>query len=198
MFIDCTDGTLARRVRVKEVLPQFDGSKLDDIVDYLNYALVPIVLVHRAGLLPAGIGLCRRSAAAARQRLRLLRVRGEDARPLLHRLSVLLERRRALSLRARLAALDQRGVLVALSVLVFVPIRYLYPSRTATIAHAHLCRRCAMGAVGVLAAAAVSPPVAHAGAAQPALPRVLRRAVALAALAHAAVAAPHAERTRIS
>jgi phosphatidylcholine synthase len=36
MFIDCTDGTLARRVRVKEVLPHYDGSKLDDIVDDLN------------------------------------------------------------------------------------------------------------------------------------------------------------------
>src|SRR5262245_4236224 len=55
MFIDCTDGTLARRVRVKEVLPQFDGSKLDDMVDYLNYVLVPIFLVYRAALLPGGV-----------------------------------------------------------------------------------------------------------------------------------------------
>jgi phosphatidylcholine synthase len=54
LFIDCTDGTLARRARVKQVLPQFDGSKLDDIVDYLNYVFVPIVLVVRAGLLPDG------------------------------------------------------------------------------------------------------------------------------------------------
>jgi phosphatidylcholine synthase len=56
MFIDCTDGTLARRARVKHVLPQFDGSKLDDIIDYLNYVFVPIVLVVRAGLLPGHTG----------------------------------------------------------------------------------------------------------------------------------------------
>lgn len=56
MFVDCTDGTLARRAQVKLVVPHFDGSKLDDIVDYLNYVFVPIVLVLRAGLLPGHVG----------------------------------------------------------------------------------------------------------------------------------------------
>jgi phosphatidylcholine synthase len=53
-ILDCTDGTLARRARVKEILPDFDGAKLDDIVDYLNYVLVPIALALRADLLPTG------------------------------------------------------------------------------------------------------------------------------------------------
>src|SRR5450759_5311510 len=56
VFIDVTDGTLARRVRVKEVLPYFDGSKLDDIVDYLNYVVVPMFLAYQAALMPSGIG----------------------------------------------------------------------------------------------------------------------------------------------
>src|SRR5215813_14738631 len=51
-IIDCTDGTLARRVGVKQVLPHFDGAKLDDIVDYLNYVVVPLVLAYHAGLVP--------------------------------------------------------------------------------------------------------------------------------------------------
>src|SRR5262249_32882259 len=55
LLIDCTDGTLARRARVKEVVPQFDGARLDDIVDYLNYVLVPTLLIYRAALLPAGL-----------------------------------------------------------------------------------------------------------------------------------------------
>ena len=110
MFIDCTDGTLARRVRVKQVLPQFDGSKLDDIVDYLNYVCVPIVLVVRAGLLPGrALGTGGRRAAAAGQRLRLLSGGGQDARPLLHRLSVVLERRRAVPVRPRLADMVERA-----------------------------------------------------------------------------------------
>jgi phosphatidylcholine synthase len=56
IVIDATDGTLARRARVKEVLPQFDGAKLDDIVDYLNYVVVPIGLAYHAGLIPHGPG----------------------------------------------------------------------------------------------------------------------------------------------
>lgn len=55
--IDAVDGPLARLARVKEVLPQFDGTKLDDIVDYLNYVVVPIVLIHEASLLPASVSI---------------------------------------------------------------------------------------------------------------------------------------------
>ena len=56
VFVDVTDGTLARRARVKEVVPDFDGSKLDDIVDYLNYVVVPLFLARQAALIPLGIG----------------------------------------------------------------------------------------------------------------------------------------------
>ena len=51
-FIDSTDGWLARRVRVKEVLPGFDGRRLDDIVDFHTYTSLPLFLVWRAGILP--------------------------------------------------------------------------------------------------------------------------------------------------
>jgi phosphatidylcholine synthase len=50
--LDATDGTLARAARVKEVLPWFDGEMLDSIVDYFNYVIVPCLLLFRADLLP--------------------------------------------------------------------------------------------------------------------------------------------------
>lgn len=53
-LIDATDGTLARAVRVKEVLPNFDGRRLDDLIDFLTYVFLPLFLIWRAGLLPAG------------------------------------------------------------------------------------------------------------------------------------------------
>jgi phosphatidylcholine synthase len=53
-FIDATDGTLARRVRVKKVLPRFDGRKLDDITDFLTYTFLPLLFIWRANLLPEG------------------------------------------------------------------------------------------------------------------------------------------------
>ena len=52
-FIDSTDGWLARRARVKEVVPTFDGRKLDDLVDFHNYTTLPLLLIWRAGILPA-------------------------------------------------------------------------------------------------------------------------------------------------
>jgi phosphatidylcholine synthase len=53
-LIDATDGTMARRVGVKKVLPNFDGRKLDDLTDFLNYTFLPLLLIWRADILPAG------------------------------------------------------------------------------------------------------------------------------------------------
>jgi len=50
--IDATDGWLARRARVKEVLPGFDGSALDNQIDFLTYTAMPLMLIWQAGLLP--------------------------------------------------------------------------------------------------------------------------------------------------
>ncbi len=52
--IDASDGVLARLARVKEALPGFDGARLDDIVDYLTYVFVPVLLLYQAGDLPNG------------------------------------------------------------------------------------------------------------------------------------------------
>ena len=75
-IVDSTDGTLARWVRIKEVVPGFDGRRLDDIIDFLNYTFLPILLVWRAGILPPGqeawllFPFCRASTGFARSRPR--------------------------------------------------------------------------------------------------------------------------------
>jgi phosphatidylcholine synthase len=53
-FVDSTDGYFARQVRIKEAVPSFDGRRLDDLVDFLNYTFLPLLLIWRAGLLPGG------------------------------------------------------------------------------------------------------------------------------------------------
>lgn len=52
LAVDSVDGTLARRARVTEVLPGFDGRRLDDMVDYLNYVVVAAVFMAATGHLP--------------------------------------------------------------------------------------------------------------------------------------------------
>jgi phosphatidylcholine synthase len=56
--VDATDGTLARAARVKQVLPHFDGRRLDDIIDYMTYTALPLLLVWRAELLPGSFAWC--------------------------------------------------------------------------------------------------------------------------------------------
>jgi phosphatidylcholine synthase len=41
VVIDALDGSLARLVCVKKVLPKIDGALLDNMVDYLNYVITP-------------------------------------------------------------------------------------------------------------------------------------------------------------
>jgi phosphatidylcholine synthase len=52
--IDATDGWLARKARVKEVLPRFSGRALDDVVDFQTYTALPLLLMWRADVLPGG------------------------------------------------------------------------------------------------------------------------------------------------
>jgi phosphatidylcholine synthase len=52
VLIDATDGPLARRWEVKRWLPGIDGRTIDDLVDYLTYTFVPLLLVWRMGWLP--------------------------------------------------------------------------------------------------------------------------------------------------
>jgi len=47
--IDAVDGTLARSVRVTEHVPEIDGRRLDDIVDYLTYVIVPVFFLWAGG-----------------------------------------------------------------------------------------------------------------------------------------------------
>lgn len=51
-MIDAVDGWLARLAKVGEVLPGFDGRRLDDLIDFHTYTSLPLLLIWRAGLMP--------------------------------------------------------------------------------------------------------------------------------------------------
>jgi phosphatidylcholine synthase len=53
MLIDATDGILARRVRVRDVLPNFDGGEVDNIIDALTYGWIPVFIMWTQELLPS-------------------------------------------------------------------------------------------------------------------------------------------------
>jgi phosphatidylcholine synthase len=57
LFIDGVDGTLARRLRVAELLPRWSGDVLDLVVDILNYVFVPAYALAASALLPAAVAI---------------------------------------------------------------------------------------------------------------------------------------------
>jgi phosphatidylcholine synthase len=46
LFVDGIDGSLARRARVSEYTPNFDGASLDLVIDYFTYVAVPALMIY--------------------------------------------------------------------------------------------------------------------------------------------------------
>jgi phosphatidylcholine synthase len=57
VLIDTVDGTLARIVQVKQVLPDVDGRMLDYCIDFTNDVILPTLILHEADLLPSSVRL---------------------------------------------------------------------------------------------------------------------------------------------
>jgi phosphatidylcholine synthase len=55
--IDAVDGPLARAWDVKRLAPDINGRTIDDIVDYLTFTFIPLLLVWRMGWVPSAPGL---------------------------------------------------------------------------------------------------------------------------------------------
>jgi phosphatidylcholine synthase len=133
IFVDSTDGVLARRAHVSEKVPWFNGSKLDDIIDYLTYVFVPALLVWRALLVPDAWTL---PVACAMLLASAFGFNREDAKTADHFFTGFPSYWNIVVLYlfvAGLAPAINAAILLGLAVLVFVPIRYVYPSRTAIL-----------------------------------------------------------------
>ena len=133
VLIDAMDGPVARMVGVKEVLPMFDGSKLDDLVDYLNYVVVPVILMHHARLLPADISSWILSFLLLSSAYRFCHVSAKTPDHFFTGFpsywNIV-----ALYFYAWKTSLWFNAVFIIFaSIMVLVPIRYVYPGRTPTL-----------------------------------------------------------------
>jgi phosphatidylcholine synthase len=131
LIIDSTDGLLARRFRVSEALPLFDGALLDNIVDYMTYVFAPVVLLWSGGYLPEGsAGVMLAALPLLASSYQFCRV---DAKTDDHYFLGFPSYFNVVAFYAivfEMSPASLAAVLVLCSFLVFVPIRYLYPTRT--------------------------------------------------------------------
>lgn len=128
IVIDMTDGMLARRCRVQEVIPDFDGAKLDDLIDFLTYVWAPVLILHVEGLIsnPAWLILPVIGSLYAYGRPGMKEVDGEAffvGFPSYWNIVVLY----VYWMQPAEAVIQ--ALLVFFFVLSFVPMRYLYPSK---------------------------------------------------------------------
>jgi phosphatidylcholine synthase len=136
LVIDSTDGLLARRFRVKEFLPSFDGSLLDNIVDYMTYVLAPILLLWSIGYLPGGafgVVLAALPLLASSYQFCQVDAKTGDGAETDHFFLGFPSYWNILAFYAivfDLSTWTVGAILIVCSLLVFVPIRYIYPSRT--------------------------------------------------------------------
>lgn len=54
VIVDATDGTLARKFAISEIYPHFNGAKLDDLIDYLTYVFLPCMGLIQFNILQSG------------------------------------------------------------------------------------------------------------------------------------------------
>jgi len=127
--VDSVDGTLARRFRVSAALPGIDGTLLDNLVDYLNYAVVPAYLIAATQLLPDGLALAGASlilVAAAFQMAHTQAKTGD------HRFRGFPSYWNVVAFYLLILNLDSRvnlAIVLALSALSVAPVYFPYPSR---------------------------------------------------------------------
>ena len=57
LIIDGVDGTIARHVKVSEVLPRWSGDVLDLVVDFVTYVFVPAYAITAGGFLPGPLAI---------------------------------------------------------------------------------------------------------------------------------------------
>src|SRR5262245_7281897 len=130
VFVDATDGLLARRLRVRERIPWFDGAKLDDITDYLTYVFVPALFVWRGALVPNDWVLPVVAAMVLSSAYGFNRTDAKTADHFFTGFPSYWNLVTFYLLIARWSSLVNAAILLIFAVLVFVPIRYVYPSRT--------------------------------------------------------------------
>jgi len=152
MFVDGFDGMLARWFHVKEYARGLDGALLDNIIDYLNYVVVAaLILIKAPDLLPKGLEMVCAFSILLTSAYQFTQVDAKtDEQSFFYKgfPSVW----NFLVIYMMLLGLNPWVNLVALiicNILVFVPVRYVYPTRNNRLRRLTLGLTYLYGAIGV-------------------------------------------------
>jgi phosphatidylcholine synthase len=152
MFVDGFDGMLARWFHVKEYAKGVDGGLMDNIIDYLNYVVVAaFILIKAPNLLPAGFELAGAFSILLTSAYQFSQVDAKTDEqsyffkgfPSVWNFLVIYMMLLGLNPWLNLA------ILVLCNILVFVPVKYIYPSRNTRLRRLTLGLTYLYAAIGV-------------------------------------------------
>ena len=149
MLVDGFDGMLARWANVKKYANGVDGALLDNILDYLNYVLVPAIFLIKADLLPEPVRLFTACAILLTSAYQFTQ---SDAKTDDHHFKGFPSYWNVAALYMLLMNLPQWwnfGFLMLFNVMVFIPIKYIYPSRNSYLRTLTLALTYIYGAIGI-------------------------------------------------
>ena len=152
MFVDGFDGMLARWFHVKEYAKGVDGGLMDNIIDYLNYVVVAaFILIKAPNLMPAGFQLVGAFSILLTSAYQFSQVDAKTDEqsfffkgfPSVWNFLVIYMMLLGLNPWFNLT------ILVICNILVFVPVKYLYPSRNTRLRRLTLVLTYLYGGIGV-------------------------------------------------
>jgi len=145
VVVDGIDGTLARRFSTKSLAAKVDGAMLDNIVDYLNYVIVPAFFLIEAELLPPLLRLPLAGLIALCSSYQFSQI---DAKTDDHFFKGFPSYWNVVVFYLFLWQLQpvyNALILGVLCVLIFVPIKYIYPSRMEYLSEKQILRSGMLG-----------------------------------------------------
>lgn len=129
IFIDAVDGMFARKVRIKEVVPEIDGALLDNIVDFFNYTLVPCFFLLTTDLLPDYWRVVCVMAITFSSAYQFTQVDAKTSDHFFKGFPSYWNIAVFYLFFWQMSSTTNMIILLSLSILSFVPIKYVYPSR---------------------------------------------------------------------
>lgn len=149
MLVDGFDGALARWADVKKYAGGVDGALLDNILDYLNYVLVPAIFMIKADFLPESVKWLTACLILLTSAYQFTQT---DAKTDDHHFKGFPSYWNVAALYMLLMNLPpwvNFGFLMLFNILVFVPIKYIYPSRNSYLRTLTLVLTYLYGAIGI-------------------------------------------------
>jgi len=149
MLVDGFDGMLARLADVKKYANGIDGALLDNILDYLNYVMVPALFLVKADILPENMRLLAASSILLTSAYQFTQ---SDAKTDDHHFKGFPSYWNVAALYMLLMGLPvwvNFAFLMLFNIMVFIPIKYIYPSRNSYLRTLTLALTYLYGAVGI-------------------------------------------------